>query len=552
MGADTKPLATSMNSIAIFILAGVFTLVAVLLITYLYLQRRGMEGETNVEYQRPATVELVVLRGANAGARFRVQKHELTIGSAQSCTIVVPEQGVSPVHAAITAESGHYVVRDRNSQNGVWANGRRVFAATLRPGAQFQVGMTVFALLTPGEPLPIAVDHLQPTVPPTSSRRSASEATPMTRGFERLERIGAGGQVTVYRARAKADGAVVAVKYLNNAPTEDDRNYFLQKFKQQILIGSSIRHPHCVRILGGDPAGNPPYLVEEYVQGKTLRDRIATGEKMSIEESVRVIGEICDALFYLHRKGLIHRDIKPSNILLDGQGHVKVTDFGLIRIAGAPRVTQIGMCLGTPHYMSVEQARGDSSHITPKSDLYSLGVMAYEMFTGKLPFEGSNDTILTQHLKTPPRPPRELAQQLPEGISRAILRALEKDPARRFRDAREMALEFGYSKPFNQGEISSEHQTFALRLQNLVTGAQLSISKSPTVLTRAAVNPKDGLISREHGQVFWQDGHWRVAEQPGRPTENGIYVNGVRIDEEGDIVQTGDEVRLGRTVLRVM
>ena len=542
-----------MNTTALYILIGVFALVVLLLIAFVRMQRHGLDGTTQVSTQRrPQAVEMAVLRGPLAGKRYRLNKKEFTIGSAATCDVPVPEQGVSPVHATITAESSHYVLRDRNSQNGVWANGRRIFAAVLHPGAQFQIGLTVFAFVAPGEALPQPIDHLQPPTHQTGARRGPSETTPVTRGFERLERIGAGGQVTVYKARSKADDTIVAVKYLNNAPQDDDRDYFLQKFKQQILIGASIRHSRCVRIMGGDPAGNPPYLVEEFVQGRTLRERLGTGERLSIEESVRLVGEMCDALHYLHRKGLIHRDVKPSNILLNGEGHIKLTDFGLIRIAGAPRVTQIGMCLGTPHYMSVEQARGDSNRITPKSDLYSLGVVAYEMFTGKLPFEGSNDTILTQHLKTPPRPPRELEQRLPEAISKAILRALEKDPARRFADAREMAQAFGYSRPFDEGESSTEQRSLGLRMQNLATSAVVTITRSPTVLSRQLVNTKDSLISREHGVVTLQDGLWRIAEQAGKPTENGIYVNGVRIDEEGDVVQPGDEVRLGRTVLRVI
>jgi serine/threonine protein kinase len=536
-----------MNTTALLILAGIFVLVAVLLAVLLRLRRSNSDTtRTKNGAGRLPDMELAVLKGPNAGTRFRIRKSLLTIGSANACDVVVPGQGVSPMHADVSVESGVYLLRDRNSQNGVWAYGRRVFSERLQPGSQFKIGTAVLVLVVPEDSLPAPADH--DTIRPSENPRPKPASIP----YELIERIGAGGQVTVYRARSRVDNAIVALKYLNNPPNEDDRRYFFRKFKQQILVGATLRHPHCVRTLDGNAESDPPYLVEEFIAGKTLRDRLGAGSRLSYEESVRIIGEICDALYYLHNKGLVHRDIKPSNILLDMNGSVKVTDFGLIRIAGAPRHTQIGMCIGTPHYMSVEQARGDSANITPRSDLYSLGVMAYEMFTGKLPFDGSNDTILTQHLTRPPRPPRELEKQLPERINHAITRALEKDPARRFKDANEMAQAFGYAKPFSKGETAAGQRSFGLRLQNLTTGSLMTITKSPSLLLRSTVNPQDHMMSREHGCVYWHDGFWRLAEQRSKPTHNGIYVNGVRVDEEGDIMQPGDEVRLGNTLLRVI
>ncbi len=342
------------------------------------------------------------------------------------------------------------------------------------------------------------------------------------------------------------------VKYLNDTPNESERDYFRQKFKQQILLGMSIKHPRCVRVLGGDPMHVPPYLIEAYVPGGTLRDRIGRG-RISFEEGVRIIGETLDALHYLHNKNILHRDIKPGNILLDADAHVKLTDFGLIRIAGSPRVTLIGMCLGTPQYMSVEQVRGESTRLGPASDLYSTGVVAYELFTGRLPFEGSTEAVMEGHLKVRPKPVNEIDSRIPERIAQAIARALEKDPARRFASARDMASAFGYETSFDPG-ATTQHgpQHAALRLENTANGKILTIGNSPFVLTRAAVNPGDTLISREHGQAFVDEGFWRIAELPRRPTVNGLYVNGVRVDEEGDIVQPGDQVRLGHTTLKVL
>jgi serine/threonine protein kinase len=427
-------------------------------------------------------------------------------------------------------------------------------AAALVAGSQFQIGNSVFALLPTQAPLPPAANHLE--VKPTPPIAIASNAENVSaKGYERLDRIGAGGQATVYRARAKSDNSLVAIKYLNNTPADDDRRFFLQKFKTQILVGTTIRHPNCVRIFGGDPNNNPPFLIEELIVGNTLRDRMVSG-RLPFEECVRILGATCDALFYLHRRNLIHRDVKPSNIMLGANNLVKLIDFGLIRIAGAPRITQIGMCLGTPHYMSREQVLGDSSRITFQSDLYSLGVVAYEMFTGALPFDGSNETIMNMHLKSKPRPPRELEKNLPEHIAAAILRALEKDPANRFANAREMAQAFGYTLPFSDGDSPDPAKApaggvSALRLQNVATGAVIQIQSSPTLLSRSLVNPSDKSISRSHGRLYWQDGFWHVAEQADHPT-TGLYLNGLRVDSEGDVIQTGDELRLGQTLLRVI
>jgi serine/threonine protein kinase len=536
------------------VLVVVFLLVLVVAGVLIYVLLRDRRSEMTNLRRAPLRADIVVLNGPRSGARSTLTGAEFRIGSDSGCQLrLVDEPGVAPIHAVIRAESGAFVLQDRRSQNGTWSNGRRIFAAAVAPGAQFQIGRTVFALVEPGQPAPAPADHLHRSAGTAKPRDIDAGTMITTVGFEPLGQLGIGGQVTVYRARAKADGAELVVKYLNDTPGDEDRGYFRQKFKQQILIGLSIRHPRCVRILGGDPAHTPPYLIEEYVPGGTLRDRLLRG-RLSMGEAQRIIGELLDALHYLHGKGIIHRDIKPSNVLLDANAQVKLTDFGLIRIAGSPRVTQLGMCLGTPHYMSVEQIRGDSQRLGPASDLYSAGVLAYELFTGKPPFDGSTESILDAHAHTRPRAVNEIDSNIPERISQAIARALEKDPARRFVDARAMASALGYERPFESGQAtqhSPAHQS--LRLSNKTLGGkELVLNTSPFLFTRALVNPTDKQISREHGYAFVADGGWRIAEQPGKPTVNGLYVNGVRVDEEGDIVQPGDEIRLGQTVLRVL
>jgi serine/threonine protein kinase len=538
---------------AYIVITLVFALAAGLAGVLAFILLRDRVSDRTSLRRAPLRAEIVMLNGKQPSLRYALSNSDLQIGSDPSCQIQLQGAGIAPVHAVIRTESGAFVLQDKRSQNGTWSYGKRIFAATIQPGAQFQIGTTVFAVLQPGEALPPAAEHLKSRANKhTPADEAAADAMITTVGFEPLGQLGVGGQVTVYRARSKADGADLVVKYLNDAPDEYDRGYFKQKFKQQILIGLSIRHPRCVRVLGGDPAHQPPYLIEEFIPGGTLRDRLLRG-RLSFDEARRITGELLDAMGYLHGKGIIHRDIKPSNVLLDADAHVKLTDFGLIRIAGSPRVTQIGMCLGTPQYMSLEQIRGDSQRIGPTSDLYSVGILAYELFTGRVPFDGATDAILDAHLKTRPPGVNEINPDVPERIASAIAKALEKDPARRFQSAREMASAIGYDSAFEPGltqHHSAAHQP--LRLENIASGKPLVLNNSPCMLTRALINPADTLISREHGQAFVADGQWRIGELPGRPAINGLYVNGVRVDEEGDIVQPGDQVRLGHTVLRVL
>jgi serine/threonine protein kinase len=538
-------------TLIVAVLVVVFLLVLVVGGILFYVLVRDRNADVTNLRRAPLRAEVVVLTGPQAGTRRALSGAEFRIGSDPGSQIRLDEAGVAPVHALIRTESGAFVLQDRRSQNGTWANGRRIFAAAVAPGAQFQIGLTVLALVEPGQPAPAPADHLHRKAAAATGQPDVGDMI-TTVGFEPLGQLGVGGQVTVYRARAKADGAELVVKYLNDTPDEGDRGYFRQKFKQQILIGLTIRHPRCVRVLGGDPAHTPPYLIEEFIPGGTLRDRLLRG-RLSLDEARRIIGELLDALHYLHAKGIIHRDIKPSNVLLDANAQVKLTDFGLIRIAGSPRVTQLGMCLGTPHYMSLEQIRGDSQLLGPASDLYSAGVLAYELFSGKPPFDGSTDEILAGHLHGKARPLNEAAPNVPERIAQAVARALEKDPARRFANARDMAHALGYERPFDVGQ-TSQHTAAQqpLRLALVNTDRVLTLNSSPFLFTRTLVNPNDKQISREHGQAYVADGAWRIAELPGRPTVNGLYVNGVRVDEEGDIVQAGDQIRLGQTVLRVL
>ncbi len=531
-------------SAEILVILIILSLVLIALAVLLLMIRQATRQTGAIKAAPPS--ELVALEGPLKGKRFRLRGTELSLGRGSDNDIQINEDGVSRRHASVRFEDGSFYLSDIGSQNGVWITGQRVWQSDIRYGDQFRVGESTFALVAYNQPAPEPIDHL------TQRENTQEVGQGLSNNFEQLERIGVGGQATVIRARSRKDGSSVVIKYLNNLPYDSDGRYFRQKFEQQIAVGATIRHPYCVRILGGDarPKNDLPYLIEEYVPGGTLRERMDKHD-LDPADKVRILGQVCDALAYLHKRSIIHRDLKPSNILFDANGDVKLTDFGLARIAGTETRTKIGMRIGTPHYMSVEQAQGDSSRIVPQSDLYSLGVLAYELFTDTLPFDGQDLDILTQHIKNKPRPPRELKSSLPDPINKAILQMMEKQPQKRFQTAQEAARALGYTAEFHAGEMpSTVVRSGKLVLQNVASGMLLPISTSPKVLTRDEVNPLDKGISRRHGQIYSRDGVWHVAELADATSANGIHLNGVRVVDPQPL-NKNDEIRISATKLRV-
>lgn len=508
--------------------------------------------------------ELMCVSGPRQGQRFPLRAAQVRIGRGPDNTIKLDEMLVSRNHALITNIAGQYYLQDAGSANGIWMRGQRVMKSEMPPGEAFQIGANIFVLKTRGSP---------PGFPAQAAPQQTLPSAPIhvkissnINDYEVGEHISTGGQATVHLARSRIDGSTVVVKFLTNLPANADGLYFRDKFLQQIHLGMDIRHPHCVQVLGGDANANPPYIIEEYLSGGTLRDRMR-GSLIPMQEIIRITGELCDGLYYLHQKGIVHRDLSPENIMFDADGRARLIDFGLARLSGGQVKTQFGMIVGKSRYMSVEQARGDPNLICPQSDLYSLGVMAYEMATGRPPFDGDDLEILTQHIKHKPRALREISPQVPLLVERAVMTALEKDPRQRFPDARLMAKAFGYPGPFHAGgadAISKTHQAsnlpqtpgpapFAFRPAQVyvtTTGQTLGIQQPVFELRRSQINPADDQMSRAHGQIVLREGSWWVAE--GRqPSANGIFVNGARIFSSHGL-RNGDEIRLGRTVLRFM
>ena len=249
--------------------------------------------------------------------------------------------------------------------------------------------------------------------------------------------IGSGGMAIVYKANRLDTGEQVAVKILRQEYADDAQ--YVNQFRKEERIAIEHHHRNLVNTFDAGEDNGTLYIVMEYVQGQTLKQIIAERGKLSLEETVDIALQICDALYYAHSHKLVHRDIKPQNILVTPEGMVKVADFGIAKSSQNTTITMDGsQVMGSVHYISPEQARG--SFVDAKSDLYSLGVVLFEMMTGRLPYTGDTAvSIALRHLQDPVPSAREIDPSVCRAMSAVIQKAMAKDPSVRYRNARELA-----------------------------------------------------------------------------------------------------------------
>jgi len=248
-----------------------------------------------------------------------------------------------------------------------------------------------------------------------------------------LNRLGSGGMADVYCAEDTHLGRQVALKVLYRRFAQDAE--FVERFKREAQSAAGLTHPNVVNVFDRGEHDGTYYIAMEYLPGRTLKEVV--GERGVLDqESVIDIGiQILRAASFAHRRGVVHRDLKPHNVMLDDGGNAKVTDFGIAR-AGASEMTEAGSIMGTAQYLSPEQAQGQLA--TPQSDLYSVGIILYELLTGRLPFDGDSAVaIAVQHLNDPPTPISSLRPDVAPELEAAVMRALAKDPAARWADADE-------------------------------------------------------------------------------------------------------------------
>ncbi|MFN2520659.1 MAG: protein kinase [Candidatus Limnocylindria bacterium] len=254
--------------------------------------------------------------------------------------------------------------------------------------------------------------------------------------YELGERVGGGGMAEVYLARDLRLSRDVAIKVLHAQYAHDDA--FVERFRREARSAASLHDPHVVDVYDAGSDGESHFLVMEYVPGGTLKDGLRIEGRYPEREALDISAQIAAALEAAHARGLVHRDLKPQNVLFESGGNAKVTDFGIAKAVG-DQLTQTSSILGSPHYFSPEQAHGRV--VDERSDLYSLGVVLYELLTGRPPFEGDSPVeIAVRHVHEEPVPPRRLVPELGPATEAVVLKAMAKDPLRRFQTAHEMKL----------------------------------------------------------------------------------------------------------------
>ena len=253
--------------------------------------------------------------------------------------------------------------------------------------------------------------------------------------YELVEKIGGGGMALVYKAKCRLLNRFVAVKILrtDSDMTED----FIKRFKVEAQAAGSLSHPNIVSIYDVGNENDVNYIVMEYVEGYTLKEVVAQSGKLTWKATVKIASQICAGLEHAHKNHIIHRDIKSQNILVNEELVAKVTDFGIARASSNSTITMAGNTIGSVHYFSPEQAKGQ--HTDEKSDIYSLGIVMYEMITGRLPFDADTPvSVALKQIQELPIPPCQLESEMPNALNDIILKALQKEPRLRYQSATEM------------------------------------------------------------------------------------------------------------------
>jgi len=283
--------------------------------------------------------------------------------------------------------------------------------------------------------------------------------------YEVLGELGQGAMGVVYKARDPLIDRVVAIKTINLGLAMDEKEEYEGRFYQEAKAAGRLNHPNIVTIYDVGKSGDVAYIAMEFLEGRELRDIMNERGVLPVEQVLDVTAQVALGLQYAHEHDIVHRDVKPSNIMLVRDGHAKITDFGIARMASSAVRTQTGMVLGSPKYMSPEQVMG--KEIDQRSDIFSLGVMLYEMLTGHAPFDGENvNAIMYQTLNVIPAPPNAVNPAVPEMVNFIVAKALAKGLEDRYQNARDFAADLrscrdtlprsgqsiDVSKPFVGGE----------------------------------------------------------------------------------------------------
>ena len=300
------------------------------------------------------------------------------------------------------------------------------------------------------------------------------QAGQMLGPYRIISQIGQGGMATVYKAYQPSMDRNVAIKVLPSQLAQSPE--FAKRFQQEARTIARLEHAHILPVFDYGESDGITYFVMRYLEAGTLKDRMEAGRPLPLQEIDRIFTQLSDALGYAHSHGVVHRDLKPANALIDSQGDLFLTDFGIAKIleSASPRLTQTDAIMGTPAYISPEQAQAQT--VDQRSDIYSFGIILYEMVTGRVPFVADTPlAVILKHLSDPLPLPSTIRSDIPEGIEKVILKALAKNPDDRFASADEF-------------ESAWKHALEELRPAQY-TAELLSKSAAPAGLASPALSP---------------------------------------------------------------
>ncbi|MBC7870201.1 MAG: serine/threonine protein kinase [Chitinophagaceae bacterium] len=305
-----------------------------------------------------------------------------------------------------------------------------------------------------------------------------------------LSQLGAGGMATVYKAHHPELDRYVAIKVMHQAMMDDSS--FQTRFQREAQIVAGLDHPHIVPVYDYQQFEGQPYLVMKLIEGETLKGQMSRGA-LTLEQIVDLMTAVGSALTYAHQKGVLHRDIKPSNIVIDKNNTPYVADFGLARITSQGESTiSTDMVLGTPHYISPEQARG-AKNLDARADIYSLGIVLYELVVGRVPFTADTPyTIIHDHIYTPLPLPRAVNMEIPSSVEEVLIKALAKDPQERYASADDLA------RAFREAVYTSKLTVLNPDRANI---ASISLARLRDEMQASVVTPYQGIPAARHGST---------------------------------------------------
>lgn len=317
--------------------------------------------------------------------------------------------------------------------------------------------------------------------------------------YELLRKIGNGGMATVYRAKDHILNRNVAVKILKDEFTTDEE--FVKRFNTEATSVASLTHPNIVSVYDVGHEGELYYIVMELIQGKTLKEIIVADGALSWKWSANVAIQIASALETAHKNNIIHRDIKPHNIIITEDGIAKVTDFGIAKSVSNSTITAFGTTLGSVHYFSPEHARGGFTDA--KSDIYSLGVVLYEMLTGKVPFDADTPvSVALKHMQEEPVEPRSINPEIPAAMNSIILKAMKKDPNERYQSATEMLKDLSMALKNPDGNFMQGNTINDLPTQVIPTIERQKLEQNEKEQEKNKKKKKDNFFTKHKGLMI--------------------------------------------------